>query len=482
VHWITPADSTWAFTQFEWSPDSRRLAVSRLSPDYRRKQLVIVADTGGAERLIRADSSGTWIAHNIEPSFSPQWSPDGKQLVFVSVATGWRHVYVADAATSSTRALTSGAFEVQAPVWSPDGRAILAVSTREHLQAPRPVAIDPTNGKTTLLEPLLGSASDAWWPGYMAGPGWSPDGKRIAYALSTSADPYEVRIVSRAGAAYSPPVTAQSSLADGLDPGAVAPLEAVSFPSKDGTTIRGVLFRSRASAAGLRSPALVHMYGGWGQLATIGWNIALKSRLFQYLASRGYTVLVVDPRGSDGYGDAIAHGMWHDAAGTQSDDLAAAAGWLVSSGNADRGRIALFGHSYGGFLTLATMLKAPGVFAAGVLQAGVFDFPLFIPLGVTYASMRFGSEELYTARGRPARHVDQLSVPVLLAHGTGDFNAPHLGSEILVTELMKAGRDFEFISYPGERHDWEHPETARDFVRRVAAFLDRSMPVTPRTP
>src|SRR5262245_14627847 len=218
MRWITPADSTWAFTQFEWSPDSRRLAVSRLSPDYRRKQLVVVADTGGVERLIRADSSNTWIAHNIEPSFSPQWSPDGKQLAFVSVATGWRHVYVADVTTSSSRALTSGAFEVQAPVWSPDGRTILAVSTREHLQAPRPVAIDPASGKTTPLEPTLGSASDAWWPGYMAGPGWSPDGKRIAYALSASADPYQVRIVSRAASGYSQPVTAQSSVADGLDP------------------------------------------------------------------------------------------------------------------------------------------------------------------------------------------------------------------------------------------------------------------------
>ena len=480
--WITPADSTWAFTHVEWSPDSRWLAVSRLSPDYRRKQLVIVPEAGGSERVIRTDSSDKWIAHNIEPSFAPQWSPDGKRIAFVSVATGWRHVYVAEVATGATRPLTTGSFEVVAPSWSSDGRTLLAISTRDHPQAPRPVTIDVASGKLSSLEPLLGSASDAWWPGYMAAPGWSPDGRRIGYALSASGDPYQVRVVTRTGQETSPPATVHSSLSDGLDPSAVAPLEAVSFAGSDGTTIRGVLFRSRASGTGLQAPALVHMYGGWGQLATLGWDIALKSRLFQYLANRGYTVLVVDPRGSDGYGAEFAHGLYHDAAGKQSDDLAAAARWLVSAGHADPGRIALFGHSYGAFLTLATMLKAPGVFAAGVLQAGVFDFPLFIPLGVTYASVRFGTEATYTGRGRPARHVDRLTAPVFVAHGTGDFNAPHAGSEILVTELVRAGRDFEFISYPGERHDWEHPETARDFIRRVTAFLDRSMPPQARTP
>ncbi len=482
TRWITPADSTWAFTQVEWSPDSRRLAVSRLSSDYRHKQLIVVADTGGAERMIRHDSSARWIAHNIEPSFSPQWSPDGQRVAFVSIATGWRQLYLADAASGAVRPLTSGTYEVAAPSWSPDGRAILSVSTRDHPQAPRPVAIDPASGALSSLDSTLGSASDAWWPGYMAAPVWSPDSRRLAYALSSSADPYQVRTVTRTGSGYSPPVSAHSALADGLEAGAVIPLEAVSFVSKDGTTIRGVLYRGRRSGTGPRPPALVHMYGGWGQLATLGWDIAFKSRLFQYLASRGYTVFVVDPRGSDGYGASFAHGLYHDAAGKQADDLAAAAGFLSREGHADRDRIALFGHSYGAFLTLATILRAPGVFAAGVLQAGVFDFPRFIPLAVPYASLRFGTQALYTERGRPARHVDRLSAPVLVAHGTADFNAPHAGSEILVTELMRAGKDFEFISYPNERHDWERPETARDFVRRVAAFLDRAMPAQPRTP
>lgn len=479
TRWITTTDSTWAFTQAEWSPDSRWLAVSRLSADYRRKQLSVVADTGGVETVIRSDSSDKWIAHNIEPNFSPAWSPDGKRLAFVSSSTGWRQVYLADRARGGVKQLTSGTFDVVSPSWSPDGQAILVVSTRDHPQAPRPMALDPTTGTMTALEPVLGSASDAWWPGYMASPEWSPDGRRIAWALSSSADPYQVRITAR-GPASPAPATVHSALADGLAAGAVAPLEAVSFKSLDGTTIRGVLFRAKGSGAA--APALVHMYGGWGQLATLGWDIALKSRLFQYLASRGYTVLVVDPRGSDGYGAAFAHGLYHDAAGKQSDDLAAAADWLARSGNADRHRIALFGHSYGAFLTLATMLKVPGVFAAGVLQAGVFDFPQFIPIGVSYAGIRFGTAERYAERGRPARHVDQLTAPVLVAHGTADFNAPHLGSELLVTELMRAGKEFEFISYPGERHDWERPETSRDFVRRVAAFLDRAMPAAARTP
>jgi dipeptidyl aminopeptidase/acylaminoacyl peptidase len=193
------------------------------------------------------------------------------------------------------------------------------------------------------------------------------------------------------------------------------------------------------------------------------------------LASQGIVTLVVDPRGSDGYGAAFAHGLFHDAAGKQSEDLAAAARFLASRGYADAKRIALYGHSYAGFLTLSTMEQYPNLFGAGVLQAGVFDWPSFIPLEVPYALIRFGTPELYQSRGRPALHLDRLKSPVLVAHGSGDFNAGYNNSELLVNELMKANKDFEFITYPNERHGWERAETDRDFLRRVTRFLERTL-------
>ena len=76
-------------------------------------------------------------------------------------------------------------------------------------------------------------------------------------------------------------------------------MKAVKFQSKDGMTIPGVLIQEKNFNKNKKHPALIMMYGGWGQMATLGWNLGLNSGLFNYLAQKGYVILIVDPRGSE---------------------------------------------------------------------------------------------------------------------------------------------------------------------------------------
>ncbi len=100
----------------------RRLAISRLSSDFTRKELW-VADAATAEQhLLRRDTDPVWVSHDIEPSLERAFSPDGEQIAFVSSATGWKHVYVAPPAVGEVRAVTRGEHENDLIGWAPDGR------------------------------------------------------------------------------------------------------------------------------------------------------------------------------------------------------------------------------------------------------------------------------------------------------------------------------------------------------------------------
>ena len=114
------------------------------------------------------------------------------------------------------------------------------------------------------------------------------------------------------------------------------------------------------------------MYGGWGQNALLGWALEIKTFLFTYLAHKGYVILIVDPRGSEGYGEELAKGLHLEGGGKQVDDLAAGAQFLVDLGYVDPKGIGIFGHSYGSYLAVQTMVQAPDSFAAGIAQAGVY--------------------------------------------------------------------------------------------------------------
>jgi dipeptidyl-peptidase-4 len=427
----------------------------------------------GRTTTVWEDSDPEWVSHNIDPSFAVTWAPDGRRLAFVSNRGGWRQLMIADLEAGTTRPLTEPGYEVWSAVWSPDGGSIVALTNRDDRSSVRPWVI-PLDGRAArLLARLPGITEDAVARGRVAEPVWSPDGSRLAFGFSRAGDPFEIVVADPGGDRAA--TVLFSAVADGFPAGELATMEAVELRARDGTSIPAVLHRPRAG--GRRHPALVFHYGGWGQMARVGWGLGVKSRLFQYLVSRGYVVLVVDPRGSEGYGRAHAHGLYRQGGGTQADDLADAARYLRTRRDIDPEAIAIFGHSYGAYLALTAMLRAPDAFDAGVLLAGVFDFG---PYGdATYARIRFGdiakAPDVPDLQVRPALHLDRLRAPVLVYHGTNDFNAPISFSEQLIRELLKADREFDYAVYPGEPHDWERGETDRDFLRRTEQFLSRHL-------
>lgn len=199
--------------------------------------------------------------------------------------------------------------------------------------------------------------------------------------------------------------------------------------------------------------------------------------IFNYLVAKGYLVLLVDPRGSDGYGRKHAQAQYHEGGRKQADDLVAAANYLNSLDYVDPHRLAMFGYSYGGYLVLQTMARSPGVFAAGVSMAPVSEWATYAGYS-TYTDLRFGSPDEDPnplVEGSPLYKVHNIKGALLILHGTRDFNVPIVSSEVMVSALMQAGKTFEYMAYPGEGHVWVQPATIRDSLLRIERFLNHSM-------
>jgi dipeptidyl-peptidase-4 len=236
-----------------------------------------------------------------------------------------------------------------------------------------------------------------------------------------------------------------------------------------GDELHGALLRPRALAAGEKHPALVSVYGGPGVQAVFdSWTPNL---FWQHLADRGFFVLQVDGRGSSGRGVAWEQRL-HQRFGTvELEDQVAAAKWLASLPEVDASRIGIYGHSYGGFLAAAAMLKTPGAFAAAAAGSPVTDWRLYdTAYTERYMGTPASNADGYAAAELP-RFASQLAGPLLLLHGQMDENVHYANTARLVEALVAADKQFELLVFPGERHGTRDAAARAYANERIAAFF-----------
>jgi dipeptidyl-peptidase-4 len=470
---ILPAQDCWALQTLTWSPDNQRLALARLSIDYCRKDLSIYSLETGNETPLWSDADEKWVDHSIHAGFDAVWSHDSKRLAFLSTQYGWRHVYVASLETGQVQPVTKGEYDCFWCGWSPDDSRLAYVCNRDNFHIRALWVTDPEGRQEKHL--LKGGLVTGGWFLRQANLVWSPNGSQIACVQSGSR---LMPVLTLVDASTPGRVTTSiASLPEGAGKDFAMQIEPVRFPSADGLSLYGALLSSPSLDREKPNPALVFAYGAWDMEAQLGWDYGPKNLLFNYLTRRGFVILIVDPRGSEGYGDAYSKGQYHEGGRKQCDDLVAGAGFLAGLGWVDGGRIALFGYSYGGYLVLQTMQRAPGVFAAGISMAPVTEWNAYAA-GSPYANARFGTPDMVPnplVECSPIYGVAHLSGNLLILHGTRDFNVPIVFSEMYVTALMGHGKAFEYMAYPNEGHVWTQPATIRDFLQRTARFLENSL-------
>ena len=258
---------------------------------------------------------------------------------------------------------------------------------------------------------------------------------------------------------------------------ALAPMRTVEFPAADGTMIPAYLTVPTGSS-GKGLPAIVMPHGGPNARDEWGFDW-----LVQFFAARGFAVIQPQFRGSGGYGAAWyqknGFKSWRTAVGDVND----AARWLVGQGIADKGKLAIFGWSYGGYAALQSQVLDPDLFKAVVAVAPVTDLQLlrneeFQTVSSTLSERFIGSGP-HIQEGSPAQNVARFRVPVLMFHGDHDQNVDIEQSRYMVGKLKGAGKQVEYIEYPGLTHSLVSSDARIDMLKRSDAFFRQMLGLTP---
>jgi len=453
----------------EWSPDGKQIAyVARTKAAFSGSIRVLRFDAGafaakdaGIRTLYTApvDRGGGWAIRSLN------WSPDGRQLVTVLQNSGWEHIYLLAAEGGEPKQITDGHFEDSDPAFSPDGANILFLSNRDLPESSNVWILSKAGGNARL-------AADFKTPGVSSNPHWSADGKEIYFHRQTATETGDLYTVpvKAAGDVRAVTHTTPSTIAK-----AFQTPERVTWKSKDGHEISGLLYKPQHAKPGAKLPAVLWIHGG-----PEGQDVYRADGWAQYLAQAGYLVLEPNYRGSTGYGEAFRNLNVEDSNGGEVDDVAAGAQYLVAQQGADPARLGIGGGSHGGTMVAYIVTRYPDLFAAAIELYGVVDRALFLertnaPSATRWSMKMGGSPQEKPENYRRANillSIEKIRTPLLVMHGQNDPQVPPAESARFVEALQNAHKTFFYFTYAGELHGFAQPTHRLDAWQKQKAFLD----------
>jgi len=444
-----------------WSPDGRQIVfVSNRSEDPDRNRNTDLW-------LIDVDADGAKprrLTHNETADASPSWSPDGRSLVYTSTNPDVLPVYamprltVLDVESGQVHVIeTLDEMQVFQPRFSRDGQSLLAMV--EYRGEQYLARVDVGSGKVERLidsEDVVSEFTEA-------------TGGRVFAVVSRPTAPGE--LYARRGGTLDRLTSVNTAVTDRVE---LAKIEKFAYRSGDGTELEAFVAWPPGHRKGRKSPGLLKIHGGPQSQFDYGFNAEA-----QLMAAQGYVVIMPNPRGSTGYGQAFASSIYQDWGGIDYEDVIAAMDHAVAEGWADGSRTGVFGWSYGGMMTNHVITKTDR-FQAAITGASA---TLYMANYGHDQYQRWWEEELglpWIAANRekwdrisPFFRLDRVKTPTLILGGEQDWNVPILNSEQLYIGLKRQGVPTELVVYPGQGHIFSVPSYNRDLYERYIAWFDR---------
>jgi dipeptidyl aminopeptidase/acylaminoacyl peptidase len=425
---------------------------------------VFVADVATGNSTLLTEHSGEQV-YTVDA-----FSPDGKKLLITSNAeNGYENVGLLDIASKKISWLTKDKWEINGGEFSPDGKR---VTWTANVDGNTDIFVhDLVAGKTSSLplpkglNELAGKSSS-----------FSKDGSRLLYYHNGPTAPGDLWIHTMA-TGKSHQVT--HSLIAGMRSEDMVEPYLVHYPSKDGKwTISAFVYVPYNLPRSGQHPAIVYVHGGPTAQTVNSFN-----RFVQHAANQGYIVIAPNYRGSTGYGKEFQQANLFDMGGGDLQDVLAAADWIKQTGYVDPKKLIVMGGSYGGYMSMMAVTKAPDVWAAGVPIVPFVNYfteienedPVLREMDLATMGDLVKNKALYEDRS-PIFFVDQIKAPLLLLAGGNDPRCPKSETQQVVEAIKKRGGVVDSKVYANEGHGFSKVENQIDAYKRVADFLKAHVP------
>ena len=250
------------------------------------------------------------------------------------------------------------------------------------------------------------------------------------------------------------------------------------FTSSDGLTIRGYITQAKNQVKGKLAPMVVLVHGG--PHARDYWRYSSET---QYLAQNGYSVLQVNFRGSTGYGASFETAGYKNWGTLIQQDIYEAYQWAINSGLALKDKACIMGSSFGAYSAIQSAIKYPKTYRCAIAYAGVYDLDLMfdegsiqnLRFGEAYLNRTIGEDEAIRKSMSPVHHVNNIEIPLMIAHGKQDRRVPFEHAERLMSALDEANKPYIWHKFGSEAHGFYNPENRAEYMKNVLAFLNKSI-------
>lgn len=450
-------------TAFDWSRDGKTIAFahqeSPIADAWPTSDISVVpSDSGAVKTLVSRKGLDT----------EPLYSPDGQWIAFISDGGNVRwassnNIYVVPAAGGEPKKLgDTPDMQPDLVRWSPDGKE-LYFSEVDRTSA-RLFAL-PLNGKPRVITTGAGT-----YGGYAI----SADGKMLSFLHQTPA--VAPQVFATAIAKFEPKKLSDAN--KDFQKFAMGKTEVITWKSKDGRQIEGLLTYPVNYKQGRKYPLILNIHGGPAGVFTQNYTATGSVYPIQAFAQAGYAVLRPNPRGSSGYGVEFRQANTNDWGFGDYEDTQTGVDKAIDMGIAHPDSLVICGWSYGGYMTSFTVTKTDR-FKAASLGApvtnlmsfnGTADIPGFIP---DYFGGEFWDRMEVYQKHSAMFNIKNVKTPSQVIHGERDFRVPPEQGYQFYAAMKRLGVPTEMITYPRTPHGPQEPKFIQDIGERVIGWFDK---------
>ncbi len=450
-----------------WNDAATAAFVDIVSLDFKDRWLMQLNAVTGKLLLIDRQHDSAWIAGPgiawLEPG-NVGWI-NNSTIYFQSEATGYSQLYAYNLNTHQHSAITSGNYEIQKAILSSDKKYFYLVTNEEHPGKQSIYRINNDGSNKIKLTSFTGQ-----YEMFL-----SPDEKHLAYRYSYQNKPWELFYQS-VKTTENPTQVTDKAMSDSFKAYPWRDTKIFTFTARDSAQVYARIYEPKEGTK--NNAAVIFVHGaGYLQNVDYGWSYYFHEMMFNnLLADKGYTVMDIDYRASEGYGRNWRTAIYRYMGGKDLDDEVDAAHYLVHYLGIDSTRIGMYGGSYGGFMTLMAMFTKPDVFKAGAALRSVTDWAHY-DHGYTAAILNEPfTDSIAYAHSSPINFASGLKNHLLICHGMVDENVHFQDDVRLVQRLIELGKDnWELAVYPVEDHGFIEPSSWTDEYKRILKLFDDNL-------
>lgn len=448
-----PIDADGYIPRIRFTQDPNKLAIMTLNRHQNRFDMYFADPRSTVCKLTLRDESPYYINENVFDNI--RFYPDN--FSFVSDKSGYPHLYWYSMNGNLIKQVTSGNYEVKSFIgWNPDTNEFYYTSNEESPMRQAVYKID-RKGKKVKLSNQQGTNS----------PIFSSSMKYFMNKFTSLDTPMLITLNDNTGKVLKTLVT-NDKLKEKLAGYAIPQKEFFTFKTTEGVDLNGWVMKPVNFDPSKRYPVLMFQYSGPGSQQVLDkWGISWET----YMASLGYVVACVDGRGTGGRGSEFQKCTYLNLGVKEAKDQVEAAKYLGGLPYVDKGRIGIWGWSFGGYMTIMSMSEGTPVFKAGVAVAAPTDWKYYDTV-YTERFMRTPKEnaEGYKAASAFSR-ADNLHGNLLLVHGMADDNVHFQNCTEYAEHLVQLGKQFDMQVYTNRNHNISGGNTRNHLYTRLTNFF-----------